>query len=64
MEIYFGCDPDTRTGSKETDKFICEKCKKEMEIDLKPGLDKPVQSIYYDEKTFKIICKECYEKEN
>ena len=44
------------------DLFTCSKCEREIKLDLKLGLDKPVQNVYYDEKTFEVICKECYKK--
>jgi len=42
---------------------FCSKCKKEIDCDLTPGINKPVLTLYYDEKTYEIVCKECYEKE-
>jgi len=43
--------------------ILCSKCGKEIEEKILPiSDDKPLLSLYYDEETFKIICKECYEK--
>jgi len=41
---------------------ICKNCKKEIQLDLEPGINEPVQEVYYSEETYEIICKECYEK--